>query len=550
MSLTWRPLPLPACPGLPVLLVSAEVGAASYTIHMTDMANMWVESLDRKAICMRAWSENTTIDPSDTPENMAKFLASLASALDRLQPGHGDTSLGLEPAAADDAGEDGLTLRVTCALPGFAPLKWPLHLKKCPPSAVATQLVLPLIEAHYDRKREVESLLQALGQKDSVLTKLSDKLEAMGLGLEHVFTALSGRKNVTKVAADDKVRGLAPFDLHRWKADMSHHNDGPSNTGDLVQSVFGGSGLGCANVIEVNKSPDLDRWWHGFRHTSHAAPGKQVRLATTSNQIRPPKPGLKTADNNDDDFQVQATPPRLQPRAEEPAAAVASPKALSTTDEDGDESLIPDSNPPRAVATSARQAEPRRAPSSMLCSIGGKKASAAPRSPGSETKCAGKGKAKQLVDDSDTASEASDGAATASVTASPPPPPTATLTTSGTTSGVRKGGLGSIGGGAPKKTGLENGKPPEAEGRDDEVAQPRGKIGLIGNKIGNKIGRGTSAREESDRGRASARMEKGELTDTKPRETSQERADRRREELKRDLEKRAAAGPAKKKRRF
>jgi hypothetical protein len=36
----------------------------------------------------------------------------------------------------------------------------------------------------------------------------------------------------------------------------------------------------------------------------------------------------------------------------------------------------------------------------------------------------------------------------------------------------------------------------------------------------------------------------------RPRETSQERADRKREELQRELQKRAGAGPAKKKRKF
>ncbi|KAM4058669.1 XRcc4-like factor, NHEJ component [Hirsutella rhossiliensis] len=544
MSLTWRPLPLPSSPGLPVLLVSAQVGVASYTVRITDMANMWVESLERKAICMRAWSENTTIDPSDTPENMAKFLASLTSALDPRQPGHGDTSLGLVPTATDDAGDDGLTLRVTCALPGFAPLKWPLHLGKCPPSAVATQLVLPLIEAHYARKREVESLLQALGQKDSVLTKLSDKLEAMGIGLEHVFTALSGKKMVTRLAADDKVRGLAPFDRRRWEADMSHDMDGPGNTGDLVQSVLGNSSLRYGNLIEMDASPVLDRWWHDFRDTSQVASCKKARPATPSSQTRSPRSGPRTTED-DDDFQVQATPPRLESQAgKHKAAGDAAPaqQASSTTDEDGDESLIPYSNPPPTVPTLARQSEPRKAASSILGSMGGKKPSAAPRPPGSETEQ----RAEQPVDDSETASEASDDDdATASAPGSPPPPAAMS-----TTSGVRKGGLGLIGGGALRKNNIENEKCREAEVGVEDGVPARNKLGVIGNKTGRGPPSSTPAQEESERGRTPARVEKEDPAGTIPRETSQERADRRREDLKRDLEKRAAASPARKKRRF
>jgi hypothetical protein len=51
------------------------------------------------------------------------------------------------------------------------------------------------------------------------------------------------------------------------------------------------------------------------------------------------------------------------------------------------------------------------------------------------------------------------------------------------------------------------------------------------------------------RGRPQAAKEEADVEASK-RETSLERADRRREELKRELEKKAAAGPAKKKRKF
>lgn len=513
------------------------------------MANMWMESLDRKAICMRAWSENTTIDPSDTPENMAKFLASLTSALDPLQPGHGDTSLELAPAATDD----GLILRLTCALPGFAPLKWHLDLGKSPSSAVATQLVLPLIEAHYARKREVESLLQALAQKDSVLAKLSDKLEAMGVGLEHVFTPLSGRKKVTRLAAVDKVKGLAPFDLRQWKADVSHDLNGPRNTEDLVQRVLGDSGLRYGNLADLDTSPVLGRWWHELGEMSPVATCTQARLATPASQTRSPTLGLRTT-KDDDDFQVQATPPYLEPRAAKRGEVDDAPLArqdLSTTDEEGDESLIPDSNPTPAVFTSAQHHGSHTAPSPMLGPFGGPKPSTGSRRPRPETKRSGEGRGEQPADDSETASEASVEEETVSApvpSSLPPPPPTPAEAP--TTTSIRKGVLGLIGAGAQKKTNVGGGKCPGAEARVESGVPTRNKLGLIGNK---KFGRGqpssTPAQEEDERGRTSTRVGK-DPAETVPRETSQERADRRREELKRGLEKRAAASPAKKKRRF
>lgn len=537
MSLPWRPLSLPASSRLPALIVSAQIGAASYTVRISDMANVWVESLDRKAICMRAWAENTTIDPSDTLENMAKFLATLSSALDPLHPSHGETSLGLAAAATDDAGDGGLTLRVTCALPGFAPLKWPLHLSKSPPSAVATHLVPPLLEAQCARKREVESLLHVIGQKDSVLNKLSDKLEAMGVGLEHVFTALSGRKRVTRLAADDKVRGLAPFDRPKWEADMCHGTDGPNNTRLLVQSIFGDAGLCYVGTTETRETPVLDRWWHDSGPTTQSAAREPARLTTPPSQTRPPN-----ADpDQDGEFQVQATPPRLRTKAgqqgQEAAGEAPATHQTSSTADDGDEPLIPDSNPSPEFSASTGHTAPRKTPS-VLGSRGGEKTSVQPR-----PESADQAGPKQLLDDSETASEDSDdGAATASDPASP-----SSRSPAETGLATPRAGLGSIGRGSPRKACLGDEKPPKVDAED--AVPPRKKLGLIGNKIGRGAPSPMSA-QETERARVSAQADEDALAKSVARESSLERADRKREELKRSLEKKAAASPARKKRRF
>ncbi|PNY24352.1 Uncharacterized protein TCAP_05713 [Tolypocladium capitatum] len=537
-DLSWRPLALPPFPGLPVVLVSAEMGNASYTVRVTDMANMWEESLERKAICMRGWSENTSIDPSDTPENMAKFLTCLKAAMDSSLPGHEDTGLDLSTATAADAGEDGLTLKMTCALRGFDPLRWPFHLRKSPPSSIATDLVLPLIQAHYARKRQVESLVQVLGHKDAVLAKLSDKLEAMGTGMENVFTALSGRRKVTRSVAADKVKGLAPFDQRKWKAELEDEIKGPDNTHDLVQSVFGGSGLEHGAMMEIDKSPALDNWWRGFKGTSQLAHRRRIQ-ETPPAKGSPATPPRNAED--DGDFQVQATPPHLGSGGKCKATSIAPPpdSASSTEGEGEGDSVVPDSNPPVAISESTRKSEAKKA-TTRLGAIGGRELSAALRSPTPEAKAAGDARARQPADDSETASEASEDDATASVPgSSPPPAPKLAPVT-----GVRKGGLGNIGGTAPKT------RPPEAEepkGKADATA-PR-KLGVIGNKIGGGMSSTMPAREDTSRGRASAREDEASV-EKEPRETSQERANRRREELKRELEKQAAAGPAKKKRRF
>ncbi|KYK57485.1 hypothetical protein DCS_04495 [Drechmeria coniospora] len=522
-NVAWRPLPLPPSPSLPVLLVSAVMAPAAYTVRITDMANVWTETLERRAICMRGWNEGTSIDPSDTPENMAKFLALVRTALDSSRPGHEGSTLRLSPATAADAGQDGLTLRLTCILPGLQPLKWPLHLRKSPPSSLATDLVLPLIQAHYVRKMEVISLIQALADKDAVLTKFSDKLEALGTGLEHIFTHLSGKRKVTRPAAEEKVKGLKAFDEGEWKSRLDSEMDRSLDAGSLLRNVFGESGLQAETLLEIDQSPALDSWWHdagsllpGWGRTWEAPAAAQM----TS------KPPTQAAVADDDDFQVQATPPRFRSGNEKPTGSEARSDDDASTEGEDDEHVIPDSNPPNAQTNNNGHASRHGA-------ISARTASAAPRSPRREENIT----SKRSVDDSETASEASsDGDAAASMRTALPAP-----LNPAPADGAKRRGLGVIGGQGRNVDPSDLAKSPEANSAGVDDAPPRaskpGRIGQIG-------GGPMRMRDDNDRGRALSRTKEPDMI----RETSRERADRRREELKRELEKKAL--PAKKKRRF
>jgi hypothetical protein len=498
------------------------------------MANIWIESLDRKAICMRGWSENTSIDPSDTTENMAKFLSCLETALDPAQAGHDDTTLTLAPGDTSATGENGITLNIAVQLTGFDALRWPVHLKKQLPSAVATNLVLPLIQAHFNTTREVQSLTRTVADKDSVISKLSDKLEAMGTGLEHVFTALSGRKKVTRAAADDRVKGLAPFNERRWKTDIDSDDAGPSSVTDLIQHVFGGTGLESRSTIQVDKSPELDEWWHDFLPSSQGRQRKQHDASSSQRPAATPPPPSKSF-NEDDDFQVQSTPPRLRSTKKSAATSNVPPNDGDST-EGEEESMIPDSNPPSVLSDRRRRPETTKPKISRLGAIGGNTKPAPPRSPSPPAQ----GKtAKTPGDDEETASEASDDDATASAPASSPAPSPPKPT-------IKKAGLGRIGAGAvqahpdPKEKTPEVTRPPKTR----EMA-PK-KLGTIGGKSSKPV---KQEDEEVTRGRPAHRG-MSSPTQEQPRETSEERADRKREELKRELEKKSAAGPARKKRRF
>lgn len=545
-ELLWRPLPLAALPGMPVLLVSADIGSATYTVRVTDMANIWMETLDRKAICMRAWSDNTSIDPSDTPENMAKFLATIQLSLDPCLPGHDQTDLTLLSGSSTDNSEHELILKITCPLPGFSPLKWSLHLKKSPPSAIATELVLPLIEAHYTRKQEVESLIQTMKDKDTVIGKLSDKLEAIGTGLENVFTSLLGKKKVTRKSAEGYVKGLSPFEEIRWKSCLMNNSDGPSNASELTQQVFNGHGLQYQSTMQIDGSPELDTWWKNFQSTSRLMHQGQQQVKGRSQ--RTPSPSTEALNVDDDDFQVQATPPHL--KSSKGGAMTRSSQALDDASTDSDVESPPKDTfrrqPPRESSQQDRIHEPK----TRMGAIGGRKPALREQSPPPKASISPVSKPVILDDDGDTASCASDddGDATVSVPENLSPPQSPPLSKPP----VQRGRLGRVGGSVLRTQAAEMAQVTESRNTESssiaDALPARTKLGAIGNRIGN--GAGSTTVSTLDNASRRGRISEESQSKIQPRESSQERADRRREELKRELEKKTAAGPAKKKRRF
>ena len=532
---------MPQLPSLPALLVSIDTGGADYTVRLSDMANVWTESLDRKAICMRGWSENTVIDPSDTPENMGTLLTSLRSALDSSHSGHAQTSISLSPGSAKDAGDDSLTLNVTCSLPGLQPLKWPLHLKKCPSSAIAVDLVLPLIQAQHARQRQVVSLIDIVGNKDGALAKLLDKLEATGTGLENVFTSLSGKKKVPRAMAEAKVKGLAVFDVKSWKTELGDEDDGPDSPSDLIQAVLGRDGLQYSSTFEIERSTVLDTWWSDFQGTSQISHPSQAQAASAIKGT-PPSLDAKESDMGDDDFQVQPTPPHLLSPGKSGPAGRDRPKEGDDCGEDQDDQLAVLNK--RSVVSPASSKDQTKNPRSRLGAIGSENQQLSAKSV-KEDANNGQKLLNTSAEESETASEASDDEIALPNREKPRPPAVSHSTAK---PGAKIGVIGKSVKTKLHSPAQETGPVAEEKASVDPGPMTK-RLGVIGKNA--KSERPIPGAGGDDSGTARGISETREIdAKDEPRESSQERADRKREELKRELDRKTAAGPAKKKRRF
>ncbi|TLD26800.1 hypothetical protein PspLS_05114 [Pyricularia sp. CBS 133598] len=628
---SWHPLPV-SHPAVPNLLVSAAFSTSpvSYSVYITDLANVWLERLDRRAILLRSLEEKTSIDPSDDPENFKELLHRIGSAFDVENPHHADASLALTSGPeTSTGGVNDLILEVICILPaGLQPLKWPIKLKHGGASAVATELVLPLVQAQMARQLELEALLAVIKEKDGVISKVLDKLDGMGARLDQIFPALaaSGKRRITRAFAESRVKGLAPYEKDDFlqqigKADGDENSDHlldgqgqPKDVQDLVNNVFGGgSGLRHDSSLDYSDSPALNNWWKNLdegsgkvgkavlveRNKSGNGPkGKKTPSPAPSSKLgvrdrkkkdeedKDDKAGDYDDDDNDDDFEVQATPPHLMSARKQGTSKRKSPQPtyhddVSTASEADDdfETQIPDSNPPHETRTPTKpKATTKSAPKPIRLGTIGKKKQPEPElepevdvdldaatESGSETGSEANEPAGSASKDdgAETASEAED------VSEFEIPPPKLTAK-------AKIGGLGRIGGFGKAKPTSEAKPDEDAEmtephpssktagdedetesddatarpGRSSKASKPVKRLGVIGDKGAAKQ-QGSTALSGNGigdkRGRPASREETKEPV---ARETSEERAIRRRDELQQQLAKKAAQGPARKKRKF
>ncbi|KAI0843984.1 XLF-domain-containing protein [Daldinia vernicosa] len=306
----WHPLP--TFPNLPALMISLQAASSSYTLHVTDLANVWVECLDRKGIILRSLQENTSIDLSDgDPNQWTVFFSKLDAAFDPTSPDHHTTSLSISASTAGTTSGGGLALHVTCVLPEpLKPLKWPVYLTKCPPIGLASELVLPLIQAHHVRTLEAQDLITRLKEKDAVITKLVDKLEANKVGLEYVFNSLSTKRKPSRAVFEEKVKGLAAFNESEWKSSVTANQELPRDLSSLIHEVFAETELRNSVNAEISPSSQLNDWWTKLGSSSTTAVKPRKEISRQSRET-PPLETKTSRERDDDDFQVQATPPHL-----------------------------------------------------------------------------------------------------------------------------------------------------------------------------------------------------------------------------------------------
>ncbi|KAH0403814.1 XLF-domain-containing protein, partial [Aureobasidium melanogenum] len=275
--------------GLPKLLVKYVVGAAGYTVSITDLANIWIETLANVDVTRNAEMQNCSINPGDDGGQLRILLEQIRDIL-RHQDGT-TVHLALQPP-------DHLRLALRAPLPPpLPPFEWNMVLTRATSIEVVSEVISPLLLLAHQQQQQLSFLLGQLKDKDHAMSRLLDKMEATNTDLGSVFPGVSAGRNSQKSLKRNhvasRVPGLAPF---QPGSELQHSGDTPST--ETLYAVLRDVPSDMAPSI-TNTS---DAWWQNM-------PNQQESI-----EVSVPMPSVLDDDETDDDldFQTQTIPEQLQ----------------------------------------------------------------------------------------------------------------------------------------------------------------------------------------------------------------------------------------------
>ncbi|CBX91366.1 hypothetical protein LEMA_P068740.1 [Plenodomus lingam JN3] len=261
----WRLLPLVVQSNdkpLPQLLVKPDFTLDSYKLYVTDLSNIWAEELGLEDIVGRASTEQTPIEVSkhDTTQlailldNIKKALTSSEDALCRITRSHGD----------------GFTLHTSVALPKpLDSLKWKHHLEKRTSIILKNELILPLLVSSHIQHERISGLISTIYDKDKAINRLLDQYESSNLDLAAAFPSIgslkAGRRTIKREQAVKHIPELQPFSEEPWREHTGQLKDSSVTTLGLFEEALVHS---TPNVPRILKSEENgDAWWFEIPNT-------------------------------------------------------------------------------------------------------------------------------------------------------------------------------------------------------------------------------------------------------------------------------------------
>nr|POE68810.1 hypothetical protein CFP56_66824 [Quercus suber] len=297
---TWKSLRIDKN-GLPTLLVKAELQPSGYKILLTDLAHIWIEQLTRLDIIERARSCGCSIDPSQGDDQQEILMSHIGKALSNED----GTTLELCPVPENP---ESLLLHLNAPLPvALPPLEWTVVLHLSSAHIIADELVMPLLHKTDDLRRQVQYLITEIHIKDRIISKISDRLEVSGNDLTTVFPNVSrvktSRKKPQREQLGPHIQGLSEFDEVSWRAHTAETTNVSNLAVDTIDEIVAEL---PERAFTITNGRANDRWWqHLAKQSPDISQNKMIDLDPLI---------VQQADQGSmqmDGFQRQPTPQQL-----------------------------------------------------------------------------------------------------------------------------------------------------------------------------------------------------------------------------------------------
>ncbi|KAI9670280.1 MAG: hypothetical protein M1831_006494 [Alyxoria varia] len=551
-----------------------------YALQVTDLTHVWTTSLSKADLIKQAQDEECPVEPSQDENQLHVLTTNLENGL-RATCG---------PAGSIRVSEQKRKLLVTteCPLPSPLPaLEWTWELQCMNDGGVRDQLLMPLMASNIVQSGRIDRLSEMLVEKDSVMGKILDRLDSAGVDLASIFPQTAdtkgGKRGNKRLQLIRQVPAFRPYNQQEFlEQSQGLTRDSTAPREDLFNTALKDTSIRTVSHLVGELGASTESAAVVADTAGRRAPSveEEVHQDKRSSPSRPQK------------VQRQSTPPpvhNINPELTSPAKVEDSNPLPTKFDEDGDTTEDETDDGPKQSTSKATEKDNEKALEDHNKAPTGGLPSRLPaqQAPASEeSDMAGDQKEKATGQENevplqgDTVPETElEGQAPSTHS------PMASRETSEPRNETpkRKSKLGRIGGKPPKgpspipesaitsavpeaianpkatRLGKIGGKKSQANAQQQQQQQQQPE--QASNKADSKQPNGenvpkinetnTSRVESTNEDRSRKRNASTDVPESpKTRETSQERADRKREELKQELENKKKAQAKSKRRKF
>ena len=275
---------------------------------LTDLISLWRDSASRSNVLASAIDQHTSIDPSESNGQFRVLLDKLATSLET-----GRNKLAKESVR----GADRLLLKTCIDLPKpLKPLEWTFTLMICNAAELAEDVLRPTLHQLSVSQQKLDGIFNVLKEKDHVIEKLLDRVADKGIDMSLIFPTLTGtaRSGGSGVKVEDAKRlvpGMRAFEKSSWEKTFAQGDGDTASALGLGELVKGCEK--CFAHSDDEHRTSMSEWFRKLPGPVILDSPSSKSFGRSQSQSQPQTKGSSDTES-ENEFETQATPPNLKKR--------------------------------------------------------------------------------------------------------------------------------------------------------------------------------------------------------------------------------------------